>query len=111
LAQKNSAANLGRKMSKEFCEERRKHRKTQFPPYACKYLLLDLQRIEYIVHGGLKAFVKEHNLSQSLFQRFIDKGTIVTRQSIEKQSDQIKNSLGWEIRRIKDHAEEENSQK
>lgn len=90
--------NRGKKRSKEFCESISAHRKNQFPPKAVKYLIMDINLNEYIVHGNLTNFSKEHNLSISLLKRFIDKGCIIGKQ--HKQSIQVKNTIGWSIQRL-----------
>ena len=90
--------NRGKKRSLEFCENRSKHRKLQFPPTAKKYLLTDKEGNEFIVHGELKSFVITHSLSISLIVRFIDKGVIIGKQS--KQSEEVKNTIGWTIQKL-----------
>jgi len=96
MVDKAAAKNTGQKKSKEFCEIISYYRKLQFPPKAKKFLITSPTEISYIVHGNLQNFLKERNLSQSLFRRFINKGKIIGKQ--HKQSEQIKNSIGWEIR-------------
>jgi hypothetical protein len=98
INKKNGDSNRGKKRSEDFCEQRSYHRKLQFPPTAKKFLLTNPSGEEFVVHGELKEFVETHTLSISLIKRFIDKGMIVGKQ--KKQSDEVKNTIGWSIQRL-----------
>ena len=94
----NGDSNRGKRRSKEFCELISGYRSNQFPPKAEKFLCIDPFGSEFIVHGEFKKFIKEHDLSISLFRRFEDNGKIYGKQ--KTPSIQVSNSIGWEIKRL-----------
>lgn len=62
---------------------------------ARKFLIIEPNGIKHIVHGGVIPWIKEHNLSISLFTRWLNKGPI-TKVYIKK----CEHMLGWSFQHI-----------
>jgi group I intron endonuclease len=65
-------------------------------PFAIRYKLIDPSGIEYTIHGILKYFTKEHNLSIITLRKNVNKGKINS-SLLELRGKYTRNTQGWEI--------------
>ena len=87
--------NKGKKMPKEWREERSRKYSRSGNPQAKTFILTDPNGNKHTVIGSLDHFCKKHNLPATTMRSYINKGVIPS--PSRKPSKKRKNMTGWEI--------------